>query len=634
MIRFSLSQVPLFLSATMLPSPAVSFIRPRRGFIRVTAVVSLSLSLFCCATLQTSLATEVSTEISQIPAPEVSVQTSQVPAPEGSTETPQGPAPEVSTEIPQDPANEVSLQISQALAAHLKYSTEQLEAIESFVPLIASRDRCLSAVYHATGNIPLWVNDNGPSERAAIARSYLHAAAAEGLRPEDYGVEEIDRLWSSLDSQDLALLDTLLTYNLLLYAHDVSYGQYESYSTNPKIFFDTGRQDFDPLRTIKSIIADPDLTAHLATLPPTHQHYRALKDALRTYRQLAAAGGWTSLPAGPSLRPGEIDPRVPAIRIRLNITGDLEHIDKSDTFYDQSLKVAVMKFQKRYGLEADGIIGAQTVAAMNIPAKRLVSQIIVNMTRWRWQAHDLGEKYVLVNIAGYNLHAVKNGDTVMEMPVIVGEMENQTPIFSDRIQYLDFNPFWVITQNIASKEELPRLQQNPRYLVDRNVRLFSSWDADAVEIDSTRVDWKSITPAQMARYKLRQDPGPLNALGRVKFVFPNRFAIYMHDTPKRDLFSQSARNFSHGCIRVSNPLALAAFALEEEKKGWTEEKIKETIDTGRRKIVQLTTPLSVHLTYQTTWVDKEGSIHFNRDVYGRDTELSLALLGENQPMRN
>ncbi len=138
----------------------------------------------------------------------------------------------------------------------------------------------------------------------------------------------------------------------------------------------------------------------------------------------------------------------------------------------------------------------------------------------------------------------------------------------------------------------------------------------------------------MARYKLRQDPGPLNALGRVKFVFPNRFAIYMHDTPKRDLFSQSARNFSHGCIRVSDPLALAAFALEEEKKDWTVEKIKETIDTGRRKIVQLTAPLSVHLTYQTTWVDKEGSIHFNRDVYGRDTELSLALLGENHPMRN
>ena len=162
------------------------------------------------------------------------------------------------------------------------------------------------------------------------------------------------------------------------------------------------------------------------------------------------------------------------------------------------------------------------------------------------------------------------------------------------------------------------------------MRLFSSWDADAVEIDSTRVNWNSISPEQMARYKLRQDPGPLNALGRIKFVFPNRYAIYMHDTPKRDLFSRSNRSFSHGCIRVSDPLALAAFVLEKEKADWTVDKIRQTIDTGKRKVVQLSTPLAVHLTYQTTWVDKEGSIHFNRDVYGRDIELSLALLGDNQ----
>lgn len=531
-------------------------------------------------------------------------------------------------------ATDVSLQISQALAAHLKYSPEQLQAIESTSPVIASMDRCLSTVYHATGNIPLWVTDSGPTERAALAVNFLRAAATEGLRPEDYATVEITRLWPSKNTADLALLDTLITYNLLLYAHDVSYGQLESHAANPRIFYDTGRQDFDPITTTKTLIAAPNLSAYLASLPPSHQHYKALKTALQSYRELAAAGGWKSIPSGKTLHPGEVDPRVPAIRIRLHITGDLEKIDKTDTFYDKSLKNAVSTFQKRYGLEADGVIGAQTIAAMNIPAKRLVSQIIVNMTRWRWQARDLGDKYVLVNIAGYNLKAVEKGNIVMDMPVIVGELENQTPIFSDRIQYLDFNPFWVITRTIASKEELPRLQKNPRYLVDRKVRLFSSWDSDAVEIDSTKINWNSISPAQMARYRLRQDPGPLNALGRVKFVFPNRFAIYMHDTPKHDLFSQSTRNFSHGCIRVSDPLALAAFALGEEKQDWTAEKIKATIDTGKRKVVQLTVPLSVHLTYQTTWVDKDGTIHFNRDVYGRDTELSLALLGENPYLSN
>lgn len=535
---------------------------------------------------------------------------------------------------PADSAAEVSLPISRELLGHIKYSPEQLQTMEPPRPLIAAKDFCTAAVYHAVGNLPIWVTDDGPTERASIALRFLQSAAEEGLRPEDYAVPEIIRLWPLRSPGDLALLDTLLTYNLLLYAHDVSYGQLESHSANPKIFHDTGRQDFDPVAAMQVIVAVPDLATHLASLPPVHQYYRDLKAALKKYRELAAAGGWKSVPTGNTLHPGEVDPRVPAIRIRLHISGDLETIDHSDTLYDRSLKKAVITFQKRYGLEADGVIGNQTIAAMNIPAKRLVSQIIVNMTRWRWQAHDLGQKYVLVNIAGYNLKVVEKDEVVLDMPVIVGELENQTPIFSDLIQYIDFNPYWVITRSIASKEELPRLRQNPRYLVDRNVRLFSSWDPDAVEIDSTRVNWNAISPEQMARYKLRQDPGPLNALGRMKFVFPNRFAIYMHDTPKRDLFSQSARSFSHGCIRVSDPIALAAYALAGDKQDWTVDRIKATIDSGRRKVVNLPAPLTVHLTYQTTWVDKDGSIHFNRDIYGRDTELSLALLEKNSNLNN
>jgi len=531
-------------------------------------------------------------------------------------------------------AGEVSLQISRELARHIVFSPEQLQSLQPKGPLVANRDLCLATVYHQTGNTPLWVTDNGPTERADIILKYLQAAADDGLNPEDYGVSEMAVLWPARGAKDLARLDSLLTYSVLLYAHDISYGQLESHRTNPRIFHDTGRQDFDPVAVIKAMVAATDLDAHLASLPPAHQHYRALKKALATYREIVARGGWKSVPAGRTLHPGEIDPRVPAIRNRLHVSGDLATIDHTDTFYDKALYKAVVGFQKRYGLQPDGVIGAQTIAAMNIPAKRLVSQIIVNMTRWRWQAHDLGDRYVLVNIAGYNLRAFEDGQTVIDMPVIVGELENQTPIFSDMIQYVEYNPYWVITRTIASKEELPRLQQNPRYLVDRKVRLFSSWDEDAVEIDSTRVDWRSITPEQMARYKLRQDPGPLNALGRMKFVFPNRFAIYMHDTPKRDLFSQSSRSFSHGCIRVSDPVALAAFVLGEEKAGWSPEKIQETVDTGKRKVVNLSVPLSVHLTYQTSWVDKEGTIHFNRDIYGRDTELSLALLEKNSQLNN
>jgi len=304
-------------------------------------------------------------------------------------------------------ATDQSEELSKALASHIKYSVEQLQSIDSAEPLIASRDRCLATIYHGTGAVPLWVTESGPNPRGIIVFDLLRDAGNEGLVPADYQTEEISKLWNSLDVSDLAQLDALLTYNLLRYAHDVSYGQLGSYALNPNILADTGRQDFDPLSTAQMILAAPNFSEYLTSLPPAHQHYASLREALKTYRKLAADGGWKSIPAGPVFHPGEIDPRVPAIRTRLQITGDLEKITDSGTVYDTALKKGVIHFQRRYGLEPDGVIGPQSIAAMNIPAKHLVNQIIVNMTRWRWQAHDLGEKYVLVNIAGYNLKAVE-----------------------------------------------------------------------------------------------------------------------------------------------------------------------------------------------------------------------------------
>jgi L,D-transpeptidase YcbB len=294
--------------------------------------------------------------------------------------------------------------------------------------------------------------------------------------------------------------------------------------------------------------------------------------------------------------------------------------------YDEPLQKTVSRFQQLSGLTADGVIGPQTLAAMNVPASRLVEQIIVNMARWRWQSHFLGKKYVLINIAGYNLTAFKDDEMVLNFPVIIGQFQHQTPVFSDSIKYIEFNPYWNITPSIAKNEELPNLKKNPRYLTDRHVRLFSSWDADATELDSTTVNWRQVSPSRMAGYKLRQDPGPWNALGRIKFVFPNKYAVYMHDTPAHDLFSRTKRDFSHGCIRLSNPLALAMFALEDQDKGWTREKIESIFDSGKRMTIHLNRPLPIHITYQTTWVDKDGHIHFNRDIYSRDEKLFKALL--------
>jgi murein L,D-transpeptidase YcbB/YkuD len=231
----------------------------------------------------------------------------------------------------------------------------------------------------------------------------------------------------------------------------------------------------------------------------------------------------------------------------------------------------------------------------------------------------------MINIANFTLTAFNNRTMVLNFPVIIGQQQHQTPVFSDSIIYIEFNPFWTITPNIAKNEELPNLRKNRQYLAERHVRLFNGWRADAVELDSTKIDWQKVTRSQIAGFKLRQDPGPWNALGRIKFVFPNKYSIYMHDTPTKDLFERNKRDFSHGCIRLSNPLALAIFALEDQGQGWTKEKVESYFYSDQRMIIRLNTPLPIHITYQTTWVDKEGRIHFNKDIYGRDEKLYEAL---------
>jgi murein L,D-transpeptidase YcbB/YkuD len=263
---------------------------------------------------------------------------------------------------------------------------------------------------------------------------------------------------------------------------------------------------------------------------------------------------------------------------------------------------------------------------MNISAADKVDSIRLNLARWRWQDHILGEHYVLVNIAAFNVKAFHGENIVLDMPVIVGKEQHQTPVFSSTIKYLDFNPFWNIPTSIAQEEELPKLRKNRNYLVDRHVRLFSSWQSDAVELDSTAIDWHNVTKGRMAGFKLRQEPGPWNALGKIKFSFPNRYSVYMHGTPAQNLFSRTQRDFSHGCIRISDPLALAVFILGTQSDDWSREKIEEIYQQDLRKVVRLSSPLAVYLTYQTTWVDKSGTVHFNRDIYLRDAALHDALL--------
>lgn len=495
--------------------------------------------------------------------------------------------------------------------------------------VLKSEEMCLALIYRELGPEPLWVTTDGPGDKAELILTHIRDAVFHGLDPKEYNLDRLQQLWNSSDPADLALLDTTLTFSLVKYIHDISYGQLKIHETDPNLFAEAGNQDFNPLQTIKKALAAPDFRNFLESLPPPHTHYRLLQNALIHYRQLAAAGGWPQVADGDSLRPGERDPRVTSIRKRLQVTDETTPAATDDPhFFDPGLVEAVKRFQARHGLTVDGVVGKNTRSAMNITAEAKVEMIRINLARWRWHAHDLGQKYILVNIASFNLKAFTDNQDipVLDFPVIVGKDRHQTPVFSDSVVYLDFNPFWNVTPSIAANEDLPALRKDPEHLAKRNIRLFSSWQPGAVELDSTAIDWTQITPGEMRGYKLRQDPGPWNALGKVKFVFPNRYSVYMHDTASPGLFKRTQRDFSHGCIRVSNPLELAVFVLEGQDGGWTRDKVVDLYKQNTRKVIRLSHPVPVHITYQTSWVDKDGAIHFNRDIYARDERLLTILI--------
>jgi L,D-transpeptidase YcbB len=376
-------------------------------------------------------------------------------------------------------------------------------------------------------------------------------------------------------------------------------------------------------QTLETILSNKTSENPFEEFEPLHKEYHHLKNVLVAYQEIKTKGGWakTILQKGEKLSKGDTGLSVLALKKRLSITNDIPALSPGNLF-DNVLEKGVKHFQERHGLDQDGIVAGRTLEALNVPVEDRIKQLQINMERWRWVPEKMSDEYILVNIPEFILHVYEKDREVWNMKVIVGKQASETPIFNDELEYIVINPNWNVPKDIAVKEILPLLQKDSTYLESQHMQMFAGENSKEAILAET-IDWKNVNP-QNFNFRFRQNPGTENALGTIKFLFPNEYDVYLHDTPGHSLFERSERGFSHGCIRIEDPLKLADYLLKNDLM-WNNEKILETIEGGEEKYIKLKKKTPVYILYFTTWVDDKGIIHFHNDIYGHDKRLYSAI---------
>ena len=494
-----------------------------------------------------------------------------------------------------------------------------------------------------------WFRGHQLVPQATTLLTVIGKAKDDGLDPKRYDISKVSKLLADFKQvgQDTARrnqlerqADVALSGTYFAWASDYYRGV-----ANPRDRKDESwkvkRNKIKLDRALLTILKERESTYPYYDFAPLHPEYANLKKALALLRARQVAGGWPTLPAATQLKPGATSPVVALLRRRLlggENTGQsptavaagatpTTNIVAPPDVYDPRLVTAVKSFQSDLGLRPTGLVSGTTLAELNVPIQARIDQVILNMERWRWLPKKFEPDYLIVNIPEYRLRVFEDGKQALAMRVIVGKTLTATPIFSDKLEYVVLSPYWNVPFSIIDHELRPKLAANPQGTLDRlDMEVVKGYGRKATVIDPTTIDWVNLTP-ETFKYTLRRRPGPKNDLGEVKFIFPNSNDIYLHDTPHNELFSETKRSFSHGCVRVEEPVELATYLLRDNPN-WDQTSIQDTIAERKEKYVTLKEKLPVYLVYLTAWADADGHPHFRDDIYGHDKALAKEYFGE------
>ncbi len=486
--------------------------------------------------------------------------------------------------------------------------------------------KALGAYYSRNGHEPVWVTGAYLNTRAMQALEILSRAKEHGIYNKDYGLKTIRRLsrfepQSQEQATQIALLLELLMSNAVYqYARDM-----QGDSARERWKVNVSQSPVDVVQLFAALGSTRNITPVLSELNPKSKDYINLQHTLQRYSIIAKQGGWPQWQKGEAIKLGAVDARVATLTAILKTTGDLsanyQPIVGSESVYSTALVDAVKRFQERHAIENDGVLGAKTQDALAVPIETRIGQLSATMVRMRAAPQEESQRHILVNIPGYYLHGYDNGKKTIDMRVIVGKPDTRTPLFSNTITDVVFNPTWTPTTNIINASMLPKLRSNPSYFNRGNFTVTRTVNGVSEVVDPTSIDYAN-AGRDGAKYHFRQGAGSANALGKIKFNIPNSDSIYLHSTAQPELFTKNERALSFGCIRLHDPKALARFVLAPE--GWETAKVDSTYDSSASRNVRVN-PVPLHLVYWTSWVDEQGRPHFHPDIYGLDKPIVTAM---------